>query len=308
MIKQGHIPVLLREVMQCMAIRTNGLYLDCTFGCGGYSRAILESGGFVVAIDRDPSAEEHVERLASEFGRDRLRFFRGTFSSLLLLLQPLAAMNGNRSLRQFDGVCFDFGCSSPQLDNPARGFSFHSDGPLDMRMDTSQMLSAKDLVQYASVVELQRIFREFGEERHAGRIATAICDARQRKPIQTCRDLATIVSSVVAYSEPGKHPATRTFQGLRIAVNQELVEIERGLRTAGDHLLKPGGVLAAVSFHSLEDRIVKDVFRSWTRDGHAKLAFKGVVEPTAEEIAQNPRSRSAKLRACFMTDAFEGGG
>jgi 16S rRNA (cytosine1402-N4)-methyltransferase len=306
----GHIPVLLDAVLAAMAPRDGAVYVDGTFGGGGYSEALLTAACCrVFAIDRDPEAVRRGRELAKRFG-GRLSVVEGRFGDMLELLAPLNS-------EPVAGVALDLGVSSQQLDTPERGFSFRRDGPLDMRM-SGQGQSAADLVATLSEGELADLLRAFGEERFARRIARAIAAIRQRKPIARTAELADIVRAAVPRSEPGQDPATRTFQALRIAVNDELGELDRGL-AAAEQLLAPGGRLAVVSFHSLEDRRVKEFLRrrSAVAPGVSrhqpvraglpapsfKLLSRRAVTPNAGEIARNPRARSARLRAAERTAA-----
>ncbi len=296
---------MLREAVAFLAPKENGVYLDATFGGGGYTRAMLEAAPCsVFAIDRDPDAISRGAALVAQFP-GRLTLMEGCFGDLVDLL----AAHGVACL---DGAVFDFGLSSFQLDDPARGFSFRADGPLDMRMGRSGRTAA-DLVNSLTEADLAALIREYGEERHARRIARAIVRARAEQLITTTARLADIVRSVVPRGADGIDPATRSFQALRIAVNEELDEIARGLAGA-INLLSPGGRIVAVSFHSLEDRIVKRLFadaagRGPTPSRHdpralttrscpiLRLLTTKPVVPGADEIAANPRARSARLRA-----------
>ncbi len=304
----GHHPVMLTEVLRTLAPRDGGRYADGTFGGGGYSAAILQAASCTVwAIDRDPDAIARGAALAARFP-GRLHLIEGCFGDML----PLLAGAGVRAL---DGVVLDFGVSSFQLDDPARGFSFRADGPLDMRMGREGPTAA-DLVNRLPEAELADLLFAFGEERRARRIARAIVAARAASPILTTARLAAIVRSVVPPDASGIHPATRSFQALRIRVNDELGEIERGLDQAA-RLLAPGGRLVVVAFHSLEDRIVKRFMQAAagrqpapSRHDPSRLAGGSVptvsayrlltpkpVRPGEAEIAANPRARSARLRA-----------
>jgi 16S rRNA (cytosine1402-N4)-methyltransferase len=300
-----HIPVLGRPALDFLNVRDGGVYIDATFGAGGYTRAILAAANCkVVAIDRDPSAVA----LGRAFGNERLTLVEDRFANL----EDIAHNAGHDSV---DGVVLDVGVSSMQLDTAARGFSFRLDGPLDMRMGASGP-SAADVVAAASERDLANIIFLLGEERHSRAIARAIVKARSAAPIETTAALADIVGSVVR-SRPGDiHPATRTFQALRIFVNDELGELVEAL-AASERILKPGGRLVVVSFHSLEDRIVKSFLagRAKTSAGsrhapevkHAAPTFriltKRPVTADDAEVAGNPRARSAKLRAAERTDA-----
>jgi 16S rRNA (cytosine1402-N4)-methyltransferase len=305
-----HLPVLLEEVVSALAPRDGGVYVDGTFGRGGYSRAILAAARCTVwGIDRDPEAV--AAGAATGEARDgRLTVVEGTFGALDALL-------AEHGVAAVDGVAFDLGVSSPQLDDPARGFSFRADGPLDMRMGNHGP-SAADLVNGLDEKELADIIWRLGEERHSRRVARAIVETRREAPIGRTLELADIVRRVVPRSRDGIDPATRTFQALRLQVNDELGEIDRGLRAA-ERVLKPGGRLAVVSFHSLEDRRVKEFLR--TRTGrsaapsrHAPAASSGPepsfsavtrkpITPGAAEAAANPRARSARLRVAERTEA-----
>lgn len=303
-----HVPVLLDAVLTALAPRDGAVYVDGTFGAGGYSEALLGAARCrVFAIDQDPEAVEHGRELAERHG-GRLTIIEGRFGDMAQLLAQLNAA-------PIAGVAFDLGVSSIQLDTPERGFSFRFDGPLDMRM-SGHGQSAADLVATLSEAELAELIRAFGEERFARRIARAITTERQRRDIRRTTELAEIVRSAIPRSEPGQDPATRTFQALRIAVNDELGEIDRGL-AAAEQLLAPGGRLVVVSFHSLEDRRVKEFLRR--RSGGApgtsrhlparprvrapsfQLLSRRVVKPSTAEIAHNPRARSARLRAAERT-------
>lgn len=305
-----HIPVLLDEVLEMLNPVSGGLYVDGTFGAGGYSRAILDRADCsVIGFDRDETAIEAGAALVAAYG-GRLELKHERFSQMDEILR-------NAGIRHVDGVVLDIGVSSMQLDDRARGFSFMGDGPLDMRMGRSG-LSAADLVNRAEENDLARIIAVYGEERKARRVARAIVRAREDQPILRTGALARIIEKALGVP-PGQriHPATRTFQGLRIFVNQELEELAEGL-AAAERLLKPGGRLVVVSFHSLEDRIVKRFFNARSRPAprpsrHApvvetgeQLSFrplhKGAVSPGEGELAANPRARSARLRAGERTE------
>jgi 16S rRNA (cytosine1402-N4)-methyltransferase len=306
-----HVPVMVDAVVEALAPRAGALYIDATFGAGGYTRALLEAAGCrVVAIDRDPDAVERGRELTAAFD-GRLALIEGNFGDMERLL-------ANAAHDPVAGIVLDLGVSSSQLDTPERGFSFRLDGPLDMRMSKIGR-SAADLVAALSEDELVRVIREFGEERHARRIARAVVAARRQNPIRRTRELADIVRSAVPKAEPGFDPATRTFQALRIVVNDELGEIERAL-SAAERLLNAGGRLVVVSFHSLEDRRVKDFLRERSQAApgpsrHAppppttaapsfRLLHRRPIKPSATETARNPRSRSARLRAAERTAAL----
>jgi 16S rRNA (cytosine1402-N4)-methyltransferase len=300
----GHVPVLLEAVLGALAPRDDAVYVDGTFGAGGYSEALLAAAHCrVIGIDRDPEAVRRGHELA-ERHRGRLKIIEGRFGEMAELLPPVNA-------DPIAGVALDLGVSSMQLDTPERGFSFRFDGPLDMRMSGAGE-SAADLVAALPETELAELIRVLGEERFARRVAHAITAARQRRPIRRTAELADIVRTAIPRPEPGQDPATRTFQALRIAVNDELGELDRGL-AAAEQLLAPGGRLAVVSFHSLEDRRVKEFLRRRSGASPAasrhlplrtsgpapsfKLLSRRAVRPSAAEIAHNPRARAARLRA-----------
>lgn len=308
-----HVAVMAREVVEVLAVHDGGIYVDGTFGAGGYSRMMLQSAHCtVVAIDRDPAVAPIAQSLGREFP-DRLHLLSASFGDLAELL-PQAGF------AMADGVTFDLGVSSMQLDQGERGFSFQKDGPLDMRMGDSGP-SAADAVNNLTAEQLADIFFTYGEERRSRVIARAIVTAREQEPIIRTLQLARIVAGALggAAAASGKHPATRTFQALRIYVNDELRELLRGLQAA-EKILKPLGRLAVVSFHSLEDRLVKQFFasRSGVRPGMSrhqppdestprapsfKLVWNGAHKPGAAELSANPRARSARLRAVERTPA-----
>jgi 16S rRNA (cytosine1402-N4)-methyltransferase len=297
-----HIPVLLAEVLEALAPLDGARILDGTFGAGGYSRALLEAGASVIAVDRDPSVLPHVERLSADFP-SRFKFVPGTFSEL----DELAA-------GPVDGVVLDIGVSSMQLDQAERGFSFMQEGPLDMRM-SSDGESAADLVNDLDEDVLANLLFAFGEERKSRRIAHSIVAARTAAPITTTTQLARLIEKAIGRKPGDAHPATRSFQALRIAVNGEFEQLVEGL-FASERLLGEGGRLAVVTFHSLEDRIVKRFFdpqkgaptqsrhlpqvseeaQRWTRVGKA-------IKAGAAELTRNPRSRSATLRSGIRSAA-----
>ncbi|MCW5750679.1 MAG: 16S rRNA (cytosine(1402)-N(4))-methyltransferase RsmH [Alphaproteobacteria bacterium] len=306
----AHRPVLLAEVLLALEPRPGGTYLDGTFGAGGYSRAILAAAPCnVIAIDRDPDAIAAGRALEDEMS-GRLTLIEGRYSAMAALLAGIG-------IHSVDGVALDIGVSSMQLDRAERGFSFREDGPLDMRMEGSGP-SAADIVNETPEADLAALIFRYGEERRSRQVARAIAEARRARPFTRTLELAEVVARVVR-AEPGRHPATRTFQALRIAVNDELGELERGL-AAAEGLLRAGGRLAVVTFHSLEDRIVKRFLkersspparpsRHLPERGEAsarpsfRLLYKGAVEPGETELAGNPRARSARLRAAERTDA-----
>jgi 16S rRNA (cytosine1402-N4)-methyltransferase len=276
-VADGHVPVMVEEVVRLLGGR--GVVLDLTLGAGGHAEALLGSGvGRLIGVDRDPDAI----RLATE----RLGRFGERFTAVRTRFSDVPAEN------RVDGVLYDLGVSSMQLDRGERGFSYRADGPLDMRMEREGE-SAMDLVNTADETELARILFEYGEERRSRRVAAAIVRARARAPITTTDELARIVASALGARRGGPHPARRTFQALRIAVNRELEELAASLpRAAG--VLAPGGRVVAISYHSLEDRILK---RFLIEASDLEVLTKKPLRPSAAEAARNPRARSAKLRA-----------
>jgi 16S rRNA (cytosine1402-N4)-methyltransferase len=300
-----HRTVLLNEAVDALQIQPDGQYVDGTFGRGGHSRAILarlSARGRLQVFDKDPAAIAMARELAAQDAR--VQVWHGGFAAGLQAL-PAASV---------DGVLLDLGVSSPQLDDPARGFSFRHDGPLDMRMDPTRGLSAADWLANATVAEMTEVIRDYGEERFAASIAKAIDRRRQeRGPVRTTAELAEIVAGAVKTREPGKDPATRTFQAIRIHVNAELEELQQAL-VAALQVLRPGGRLVVISFHSLEDRLVKRFLQAHARPavdrrvpmadpGPALLAELLRVLPSAAEVSANPRARSAVLRAATRTPA-----
>jgi len=310
-----HVPVLLAEAVAALAVRADGTYVDGTYGRGGHARAILAAlgpAGRLVAIDRDPAAADAAARIDDP----RFLFRRAWFSGLAEVLDEL-------DVPTVDGVLLDLGVSSPQLDDASRGFSYRFDGPLDMRMDTTRGESAAAFLSRADVRELTEVIRDYGEERFAPSIARAIAAARAVEPIATTRQLAGIVAKAVGSRTRGdwkQDPAARTFQALRIAVNRELDEVSAALPVITGRLA-PGGRLAVISFHSLEDRRVKRFIAAASlpfggdprlarlplrgRDLPAPpiVAIGGAIKAGADEIARNPRARSAVLRVAARTDA-----
>lgn len=301
MAEQPHRPVLLEEVVEAMNIREDGYYLDATAGRGGHVAAILGqlgTSGRILAIDRDPQAVAAVTERFS--GDPRVTVKQANFSSLASVVEQGEC---------FNGILFDFGVSSPQLDDATRGFSFMQDGPLDMRMNPTDHPSAAEWLATAEQHEIRDVLRRFGEERHAHRIAWAIVDARAEMPIETTAQLVAVIKQVVPAREQGKHPATKSFQAIRIHINKELEEISDVLPVALNALCD-GGRLLAISFHSLEDRIVKRFMRDEARgddlpkeipirdaDRTPSLRLVGKpVRASAKEVDQNPRARSAILR------------
>lgn len=301
-----HTTVLLNEAVEGVLARPDGIYVDGTFGRGGHSRALLARlgpAGRLIGIDRDPEA------IAAAAAIDDPRF-----SICHSAFADMAAQLAGMGVHQVDGVLLDLGVSSPQIDNPARGFSFRFEGPLDMRMDTTRGDSAADFLLRADEREIARVIRDYGEERFAAQIAKAVVARREAgAPLTRTDELRELVARTVKTREPGQDPATRTFQALRIHVNGELQELEQGLNAAL-HLLAPGGRLSVISFHSLEDRRVKQFIAAHSKaevDRRAPfapppaLALKSLcrVMPSDAEVAANPRSRSAVLRVAERTDA-----
>jgi len=308
--EEGHLPVLVDEVIEMLAPTPGSLHIDATLGAGGHTERILEAAspeGRVLGVDADPAAIHRVEvRLRARFG-ERLVLRQGNF-------RELATIAPEAGFGAVDGALFDLGLSSYQLADRDRGFGFRAGGPLDMRFDTSRGVPAAELLASLDAPELTALFRRYGEEPKAGRIARAIVDARRTAPITTAEELAALVERV-APPDPRKrrriHPATRVFQALRIAVNEELDALQAGLAAALD-LLRPGGRLVVLSYHSLEDRIVKRFFQAERRgcicppqlpvcvcgrNPRLRLVTNPSLTPTAAEIAANPRARSARLRA-----------
>ena len=303
---RGHDAVLLAETVAALAPRDGGIYVDGTFGRGGTTRALLAAARTrVVAIDRDPEAVAAARAKARD-DAGRLDAIEGSFGEMDRLV-------AERGVDAVDGVALDLGVSSPQLDDPARGFSFRADGPLDMRMARSGQ-SAADFVNQATEADLAQTIATLGEERHARRVARAIVAARRAKPFARTTELADVVRGVVPRARDGIDPATRTFQAVRLRVNDELGELDRGL-AAAERILRAGGRLAVISFHSLEDRAVKRFLRA--RAGgeavsrHAPpaevrapsftLVTRRPIEAGADELARNPRARSARLRVAERT-------
>ncbi len=300
----GHVPVLLKEAIDFLAVRRGGTYIDATVGLGGHSLEIakrLGAPGHLIGLDKDPAALE-IARQKLAVGRSSLVVGENQqpdWPTITLLHRSFAEIANDQrptTNHRIDGILADLGMSSMQLNDPARGFSFQAEGPLDMRMNPQAELTAEQVVNQVDEVTLANLIYEFGEERRSRRIARAIVRSR---PIRTTADLAAVISAAARpmnQAERRIHPATRTFQALRIFVNDELKDL-RELLQAAPQLLKPGGRLVVISFHSLEDRIVKDAMREAAKQGQYKLLTKKPVTAGEEEIDRNPRSRSAKLRA-----------
>ncbi|MGE5543211.1 MAG: 16S rRNA (cytosine(1402)-N(4))-methyltransferase RsmH [Bacillota bacterium] len=303
--------MLLEETMAFLNPQPGRIYIDCTVGAGGHTREILERSGpdgVVIGIDRDPRAIERAAMQLAGFG-SRFKPVRANFVRLAEVIGEEVA-RGGVVRGEVDGVLFDLGASSLQFDDPGRGFSYNEDAPLDMRMDPDGPVTAYDLVNGLDERELGRIFAEYGEERWASRIARFIVEKRKLRPIRTTADLVEIVKAAIpaAARRRGGHPARRTFQALRIATNGELDVIEPALRSAVA-VTRPGGRVCAISFHSLEDRIVKRTFQSMAveRDGKGpavRLLTRKPVAPGGSEVERNPRSRSARLRAAEVLGGF----
>jgi len=302
----GHLPVMLKECIQGLNIKKDGKYLDCTFGRGGHSKHILaELGekGSLLALDRDPMA------IASDNAKQLLldRRFRLQHQSFSLLGESVSSQGWDG---QVDGILLDLGVSSPQLDDSSRGFSFMRDGPLDMRMDTSSGVSAAQWLASVDEYTLISVLRHYGEERFARRIAVAVLKERDIEPLQTTQQLVRLIETAIPVREKHKHPATRSFQAIRIEINQELEQLKQALQQS-INVLSPGGILVVMSFHSLEDRIVKRFIRDQSRGKYTPLSrrllendgsqitFKKVgkaIKASEDEVKQKPRSRSAVLR------------
>ena len=301
-----HLPVMVVEALQQLAIKKTGIYIDCTFGRGGHSQGILnllDQNGQLLAFDRDFDAinSDYAQAMLSD---DRFKLKHSCFSELENIVEN-AGLTG-----KIDGILLDLGVSSPQLDNPERGFSFLRDGPLDMRMDGKAGVSAEQWLACVDEKDLVKVLFEYGEERFARRIARSIVEKRVESPITTTKQLAELIEDAVPVREKHKHPATRTFQAIRIEINSELDELKVVLQQSA-RVLKPGGRLVVISFHSLEDRIVKRFIRdeSGAKYNPGKLPIKeadiakGILKKVgkplkadAQEIRQNPRARSAVMR------------
>ncbi len=296
-----HVPVLLKEAIEFLAVKRGGTYIDATVGLGGHSLEIakrLGAPGHLIGLDKDPAALEIskgvVGRSSLVVGQDQDQ--QHDWPTITLLHRSFADLANDERRTTYDGILADIGVSSLQLDDAARGFSFQAEGPLDMRMNPQAELTAEQVVNQVDEVTLANLIYEFGDERRSRRIARAIVRSR---PIRTTAELAAVVSAAARpmnQAERRIHPATRTFQAIRIFVNHELDDL-RELLNAAPQLLKPGGRIVIISFHSLEDRIVKDAFRDGVKMGHYKLLTKKPVTASEEEEDRNPRARSAKMRA-----------
>lgn len=307
----GHISVMTQEVLSGLKLRDGGTYIDGTFGQGGYTRAMLDAATTrVFGIDRDPAAITFGTKLISKYD-GRLTLLQGCFGDMVSIM-------ADEGISRVDGVMLDLGVSSPQIDDPKRGFSFRYDGPLDMRMECEGPTAA-DFINHASEEEIADVIFQYGEERYSRRIARGIVEARKIKPILSTSQLVQVIHANVRRAKDGIDPATRTFMALRIQVNDELGELDRGLMGA-EKILGPGGRLAVVAFHSLEDRKIKSFLHE-----HSGIAAKGsrhmpeiidpnltpsfnltkrgAIKPGADEVILNPRARSARLRVAERTDA-----
>lgn len=284
-----HKTVLLNETIDLLNVRKDGLYIDATLGGGGHAVRIIESGGKVLGIDADEEALDFVkENFKFKISNFKLKLARGNFGEI----DKIAAESGFEKVK---GIVYDLGVSSHQIDTPDRGFSFQSTGPLDLRMDSGLSVKARDLVNSLTRKELIELFIKLGEEYRAQGIADEIVKARAVEPIITTVDLVDIVKKAVPFSNSKINPATKVFQALRIAVNDEINNLRKSLPKAWE-LLDSGGRLAIISFHSLEDRVIKNKFKEWEKEGMGKVITKKPVIPTTEELDANKRSRSAKLR------------
>jgi 16S rRNA (cytosine1402-N4)-methyltransferase len=300
----NHVPVLVNEVLQGLNVHPEGIYVDCTYGRGGHCRAILEqlgSNGRLLVFDKDPEAIKSARQLSSE--DQRVKYFHAAFSNIFPILSECKLSGA------INGIMFDLGVSSPQIDTPERGFSFNLDGNLDMRMDPTIGMSAADWINRATVDEIIHVLKVYGEEKFARYIARGIDEARSVQPIVSTHELSAIITAAVPFREKKKHPATRTFQAIRIYINSELDDLAKGLVQAFE-LLNVNGRLAVISFHSLEDRIVKRFMRKYSINDpypndlpvtvdmiKPKLKMLGkAIKPGELEIKVNPRARSARLR------------
>ena len=316
--KQQHISVLKNEAISYLQPAKNKVFIDCTFGAGGHTKALLDAGAKVIAIDRDKNNEKFDEKKKKVYG-DRLVFINDKFSNLEVILEKynfkFDAQNNNIKTDKLDGILYDIGVSSMQIDQAERGFSFQQDGKLDMRMGCNT-ISAEDIVNKMPEVELANLIFNYGDEKFSRKIASAIVKQRSVKPINTTLELAELIKNCLPFYHDKIHPATRTFQALRIAVNDELGELEKSIKIAST-LTPVGCRIAVITFHSLEDKIVKNIFQKYSKgevqhfnrndpeilNSQANLSSitlqvitKKPITPTEEEIQKNVRSRSAKLR------------
>lgn len=281
-----HTPVLLTEVLDILKPTKDKIFIDATLGGGGHTKALAKKAKAVLAVDQDTDAVKQAYAWISDY--QNVTVAQGSFEKL----DEIANLH---NFKQVDGVLFDIGVSSHQFNQAERGFSFIKDAPLDMRMSAELGVTAKDLIAALGIKELALLFDKYGEERYAKRIARAIVAYRQTQAIETTIQLASLIEKTVGHPETGKHPATRVFQALRIAVNDELEALKKGLANA-EKLTKPGGVIAVISFHSLEDRIVKQAFVALESAGTGEILTKKPILPQVKEVQHNKRARSAKLR------------
>jgi 16S rRNA (cytosine1402-N4)-methyltransferase len=292
-----HLPVMLEESLRLLNPRPGETIVDGTLGAGGHSRAILAAlspVGRLIGVDQDPKmAQIARKRLLSVSAGAKIQILTGRFGDLPAILAAIG-------VQAADGVLLDLGVASPQLDDASRGLSYRADGPLDMRLTPEAELSAEEWINQVAQDELAQVLREYGEERFSGRIARAIVEARARGPIRRTGELAEIIARAVPRAPRRLHPARRSFQALRIRINEEMRQLERFL-VALPQLLKPAGRCAIISYHSLEDRLVKNVFRDGAREGIYELLTRKPVRPSRAELSANPRSRSARLRAVRKT-------
>jgi len=291
-----HQSVLLKEVIENLKIKKNGKYIDGTVGGAGHSEAILKLGGNILGIDYDPEALNHArEHLSAACPfPDKSRELDASWRLVRGNFKDISKIAEDNNLKAVDGILLDLGVSSHQLETPERGFSFNSDAPLDMRMDPDLKVTAQDLINVLNKGELEKLFQKFAQEKRSRQLAEAIVNARSISPIKTGRQLAEIILKI-KYKKGKIHPATQIFQALRIAVNDEINNLKEVLPEALK-ILKSGGRLAIISFHSGEDRVVKQFFKDQEEKGLIKKIFKKPLSPSFEEIKSNPRSRSAKLR------------
>ncbi len=292
MAEVNHYPVMHRQILESLDLQNRKVVVDCTVGAGALAQKVLSQmspEALFVGMDKDEDTFELVRKRLGK-AEERIQLFKADFTDLDKVLEDL-------DIKEVDTFIFDLGISTPQLSNPERGFSFLKDGPLDMRMDKNAFVSAYDLVNNLSERELANIFRKFGEERHYRKVANFLVRARKNKPIATTAELTNIITDAIGtrYRDLKIHPATRVFQSLRIAVNRELTALEEGLKKAIP-FLSAGARIAVISFHSLEDRIVKHTFRDYAQEDILKIITKKPLLPDDEEIRENPASRSAKLR------------
>lgn len=288
-----HKPVLTEKVIRYLNLKKGGTYLDATVGCGGHAALILEKispGGFLIGIDSDEEALTYARSKLSKFKKSSYKIIKSNFRNIDFILEDIG-------IKKIDGALFDLGVSLLQFKNANRGFSINLNGALDMRMDLSQGLNAFDIVNKYPEKELYRIIREFGEERYAGRITRFICEKRKTSRIRTTSELANVITRAVGhrYSKSKIHPATRTFQAIRITVNKELDALSEALEKL-PFILNKDARVCVISFHSLEDRIVKNYFKRYAKENKFLLVNKKPIIASLEEVRENPRSRSAKMR------------